>query len=90
MKTSGVLLSIIKCAASMLFLAWLQMYFIVKVQGLLLDKGLDINTEKDRQVKELSCNSFLVGGKTTMNIDDDLFLLKSDEVRKNNQKSMHA
>ena len=70
MKTSGVLLSIVKSAASMLHLTWLQMYFIVKVQGLLLDKGLHINTEKDRQVKGqlkwLSCDFFLVGGKTTM------------------------
>ena len=59
----------------MLLFAWLQMYFIVKVQGLLLDKGPDSNMEKDRQVKEqvkwLSCEFFLVGGKTTMIIDDD-------------------
>ena len=80
----------------MLHLTWLQMYFIVKVQGLLLDKGLHINTEKDRQVKGqlkwLSCDFFLVGGKTTMIIDDDLFfLLKSDKVRKDNQRiSLHA
>ena len=70
MKKSGVRLSIIKWAALMLLLAWLQMYFIIKVQGLLLDKGPDIDTEKDRrvkkQVKQLSCNFFLVGEKTTM------------------------
>ena len=61
----------------MLLLAWLQMYFIIKVQGLLLDKGPDIDTEKDRQVKKqvkrLSCDFFLAGGKTTMIIGDDLF-----------------
>ena len=56
----------------MLLLAWLQMYFIIKVQGLLLDKGPDIDTEKDRQVKRLSCDFFLAGGKT-MIIGDDLF-----------------
>ena len=55
----------------MLLRAWLQIYFIVKVQGLLLDKGPDIDTEKDRQVKRLSCDFFLVGGKTTMIINDD-------------------
>ena len=46
----------------MLLLAWLQMYFIVKVQGQLLDKDPDIDTEKDRrvkeQVKQLSCDFF--------------------------------
>ena len=61
----------------MLLFAWLQMYFIFKVQGLLLDKGLDINKEKDRRVKELvkqlSYNFFLVCRKTTMIIDNDLF-----------------
>ena len=59
----------------MLLLAWLQMNFVVKVQGLLLDEGPDIDTEKDRRVKEqvkwLSCKFFLVGGKTTMIINDD-------------------
>ena len=79
MKTSRVLLSIVKCATSMLLLAWLQMYFIVKVQGQLLDKEPDIDTEKDRrvkkQVKRLSCDFFLVGGKTSMIIDDDLVFI---------------
>ena len=59
----------------MLLLEWLQLYFIIKVQGLLLDKGPDIDTEKDRRVKEqvkwLSCNFLLVGGKTTMIINND-------------------
>ena len=61
----------------MLLLAWLQMYFIIKMQGLLLDKGPDIDTEKDRrvteQVKRLSCDSGWL--KNNMIIDHDLFFV---------------
>ena len=66
------------------------MYFDVKGQELKLDKRKKINTEKDKwvkeQVKQLFCDCFLVGGRTTKIINDELFfMLKVDEVWRNNQ-----